>query len=54
MVKLARTLNCKVIAGQVEDGPALNAARRIGVDFLQGFEVARPQPLARVVMRAAS
>ncbi len=54
MVKLARTLNFKVIAGQVEDGPALNAARRIGVDFLQGFEVARPQPLARVVMRAAS
>jgi diguanylate cyclase (GGDEF)-like protein/PAS domain S-box-containing protein len=54
MVKLARSLNFKVIAGQVEDSSALNAARRIGVDFLQGYELARPQPLARVVMRAAS
>ena len=54
MVKLARSLNFKVIAGQVEDSAALNAARRIGVDFLQGYELARPQPLARVVMRAAS
>ncbi len=54
MVKLARTLNFKVIAGQVEDSPTLNAARRIGVDFLQGFALARPQPLARVVMRVAS
>ena len=53
MVKLARSLNFKVIAGQVEDSAALNAARRIGVDFLQGYELARPQPLARVVMRAA-
>ncbi len=54
MVKLARTLNFKVIAGQVEDTASLNAARRIGVDFVQGFELARPQQLARVVMRAAS
>ncbi len=54
MVKLARTLNFQVIAEQVEDAASLDAARRIGVDFVQGFELARPQPLARVVMRAAS
>jgi diguanylate cyclase (GGDEF)-like protein/PAS domain S-box-containing protein len=54
MVKLARTLNFKVVAEQVEDASSLEAARKIGVDFVQGYELARPQPLARVVMRAAS
>ena len=45
MIKLARTLNFKVIAEQVEDTAALDAARRIGVDYLQGYAVGRPQPL---------
>ncbi|HUA23988.1 MAG TPA: EAL domain-containing protein [Steroidobacteraceae bacterium] len=45
MIKLARTLNFKVIAEQVEDTAALDAARRMGVDFLQGYAIARPQPL---------
>jgi diguanylate cyclase (GGDEF)-like protein/PAS domain S-box-containing protein len=45
MIKLARTLNFKVIAEQVEDTAALEAARRMGVDFLQGYAIARPQPL---------
>lgn len=53
MIKLARTLNFQVIAEQVEDRASLDAARRMGVDFVQGYELARPQPLARVVMRAA-
>jgi EAL domain-containing protein (putative c-di-GMP-specific phosphodiesterase class I) len=52
MVKLARTLNFKVVAEQIEDDSALEAARRMGVDFLQGFQLGRPQPLARVVMQA--
>ncbi len=46
MIKLARTLNFKVIAEQVEDSAALDAVRRIGVDFVQGYAIARPQPLA--------
>jgi len=54
MVKLARTLNFQIIAEQVEDAASLDAARRMGVDFVQGFELARPQPLARVVMRATT
>ena len=45
MIKLARTLNFKVIAEQVEDDAALEAARRMGVDYVQGFAVGRPQPL---------
>jgi diguanylate cyclase (GGDEF)-like protein/PAS domain S-box-containing protein len=45
MIKLARTLNFKVIAEQVEDSAALEAARRMGVDYVQGYAIARPQPL---------
>jgi diguanylate cyclase (GGDEF)-like protein/PAS domain S-box-containing protein len=45
MIKLARTLNFKVIAEQVEDAAALEAARRMGVDYLQGYAIGRPQPL---------
>ena len=46
MIKLARTLNFKVIAEQVEDSAALDAARRMGVDYVQGYAISRPQPLA--------
>jgi Amt family ammonium transporter len=49
MIKLARTLNFQVVAEQVEDIGALEAARKMGVDYVQGFHVGRPQPLARVV-----
>ncbi|MBV8405078.1 MAG: EAL domain-containing protein, partial [Gammaproteobacteria bacterium] len=45
MIKLARTLNFKVIAEQVEDTTAVEMARRMGVDYLQGYAIARPQPL---------
>jgi len=45
MIKLARTLNFKVIAEQVEDSAAEDAARKMGVDFLQGYAIGRPQPL---------
>ncbi|MGB8327030.1 MAG: EAL domain-containing protein [Steroidobacteraceae bacterium] len=46
MIKLARTLNFRVIAEQVEDAASLEAARRLGFDYLQGYAVGRPQPLA--------
>jgi diguanylate cyclase (GGDEF)-like protein/PAS domain S-box-containing protein len=45
MIELARTLNFKVIAEQVEDTSAMEAARRMGVDYLQGYAIGRPQPL---------
>jgi diguanylate cyclase (GGDEF)-like protein/PAS domain S-box-containing protein len=45
MIKLARTLNFKVIAEQVEDAASLEAVRRMGVDFVQGYVIGRPQPL---------
>ncbi len=46
MIKLARTLNFKVIAEQVEDAAALETVRRMGVDYVQGFAVGRPQLLS--------
>jgi Amt family ammonium transporter len=46
MIKLARSLNFQVIAEQVEDMSSLDSARRMGVDFVQGYQVGRPQPLA--------
>ena len=46
MIKLARSLNFRVIAEHVEDMSALDSAKRMGVDFVQGYQVGRPQPLA--------
>jgi EAL domain-containing protein (putative c-di-GMP-specific phosphodiesterase class I) len=46
MIRLARTLNFKVIAEQVEDAAALDTAKRMGVDYVQGYAIERPQPLA--------
>src|ERR1700728_924879 len=46
MIRLARSLNFKVIAEQVEDSSALEAARRMGVDYLQGYAIGRPEKLA--------
>jgi len=46
MIKLARTLNFKVIAEQVEDEAGLEAARRMGVDYVQGYAVGRPRLLS--------
>ncbi|HWW78177.1 MAG TPA: EAL domain-containing protein [Steroidobacteraceae bacterium] len=46
MIKLARTLNFKVIAEQIEDIATLDTARRMGVDYVQGYAVGRPQLLS--------
>jgi EAL domain-containing protein (putative c-di-GMP-specific phosphodiesterase class I) len=46
MIKLARSLNFQVIAEQVEDLSSLDSVRRMGVDFVQGYQVGRPQPLS--------
>jgi diguanylate cyclase (GGDEF)-like protein/PAS domain S-box-containing protein len=45
-IKLARSLNFKVIAEQVEDEAGMDAARSMGFDFLQGYAIGRPKPLS--------
>jgi diguanylate cyclase (GGDEF)-like protein/PAS domain S-box-containing protein len=54
MIKLARTLKFQVVAEQVEDSNALEAARAMGVDFVQGFQLGRPQPMSRTLGRTGS
>ena len=48
MIKLARSLKFEVIAEHVEDMSSLDSARRMGVDYVQGYQVGRPAPLAPV------
>lgn len=45
MIKLARTLQIRVIAEQVEDRAVYDVMRRLGVDFVQGYAIERPRPL---------
>ncbi len=49
MIKLARTLNFRVIAEGVEDNASLDFARRMGVDFVQGNVIAKARPLSAAV-----
>ena len=49
MMRMARALNFKVIAEQLEDSAAVEAARRIGVDYLQGYAIARPEPMIMAI-----
>jgi len=46
MIELSRSLNFRIVAEQVEDQPALDAVKRMGIDFVQGFIIARPLPLS--------
>lgn len=45
MIELARSLNVKVIAEQVETERAFEMARALKVDFVQGYAIGRPVPL---------
>ena len=46
MIELARTLGIKVIAEHVESERAFEVVRALKVDFVQGYAVGRPEPLA--------
>ena len=46
IVALARNLGMRSIAEWVEDANTLRALKEIGVDYVQGFVIARPQPLS--------
>jgi diguanylate cyclase (GGDEF)-like protein/PAS domain S-box-containing protein len=46
MVELSRSLNFRIVAEQVEDQQSLDTVRNMGIDFVQGFIVGRPQPLS--------
>jgi diguanylate cyclase (GGDEF)-like protein/PAS domain S-box-containing protein len=46
MIELSRSLNFRVVAEQVEDQVSLDKVIGMGIDFVQGFVVGRPQPLS--------
>jgi diguanylate cyclase (GGDEF)-like protein/PAS domain S-box-containing protein len=48
MIELSRSLNFRVVAEQVEDQISLDTVTGMGIDFVQGFVVGRPQPLSMV------
>jgi len=45
MIKLASTLKIRVIAEHVETDTAFSLVRDMGVDFIQGYAVGRPEAL---------
>jgi diguanylate cyclase (GGDEF)-like protein len=48
MIELSRRLNFRVVAEHVEDQLALDTVTGMGIDFVQGYIVGRPQPLSMV------
>ncbi|MGO9987199.1 MAG: EAL domain-containing protein [Steroidobacteraceae bacterium] len=46
MIKLSRSLNFRIVAEQVEDQLSLDTVKGMGIDFVQGFIIGRPQPLS--------
>jgi len=46
MIELSRSLNFRVVAEQVEDQLSLDTVTGMGIDFVQGFVIGRPQPLS--------
>ena len=48
MIEMSRSLNFRVVAEQVEDQLSLDTVTGMGIDFVQGFVVGRPQPLSMV------
>ncbi|MFK7885690.1 MAG: EAL domain-containing protein [Gammaproteobacteria bacterium] len=45
MVKLARSLDVRVVAEQVESQSSLDAVRSMGIDFVQGHVIGEPTPI---------
>jgi Amt family ammonium transporter len=48
MIELSRSLNFRIVAEQVESQESLDTVTSMGIDFVQGFVVGRPQPLSMV------
>jgi diguanylate cyclase (GGDEF)-like protein/PAS domain S-box-containing protein len=46
MIELSRSLHFRIVAEQVEDQLSLDTVKEMGIDFVQGFFIGRPQPLS--------
>lgn len=54
VVALARAFKLKTVGEGVEDAATLDILGELGVDFAQGYHIARPAPLAEPVLPATS
>jgi diguanylate cyclase (GGDEF)-like protein/PAS domain S-box-containing protein len=46
MIELSHSLNLRIVAEQVEDQSSLDVVKSLGIDFVQGWIIARPLPLS--------
>ena len=46
MVELSHSLNFRIVAEHVEDQLSLDTVKGMGIDFVQGWVIGRPQPLS--------
>jgi EAL domain-containing protein (putative c-di-GMP-specific phosphodiesterase class I) len=51
--KIARVMGIRTVAESVENDAILTAATLVGVDYAQGFHLARPKPLSELLARPA-
>ena len=54
IVRIAQGLDKQTIGEYVEDAETLDALRRVGVDYAQGFYVGRPRPVSELLARRAA
>ncbi|HWJ94451.1 MAG TPA: EAL domain-containing protein, partial [Telluria sp.] len=54
IVNLAANLGMKTIAEWAEDAETVRTLARIGVDYVQGYAVARPQPAERLLAASSA
>ena len=54
IVRIAQGLDKQTIGEFVEDADTLEALRRVGVDYAQGFYVGRPRPVSELLARRAA
>lgn len=49
VASLAAVMNCSTVAEHVENDLVIQRLRQHGIDFVQGFGIARPRPLAQAI-----
>ncbi|WP_448148881.1 EAL domain-containing protein [Labrys miyagiensis] len=54
IARIAKSLNCSVVAERIERREVLDTLCGMGIEFGQGYLLHRPEPLAAIVARAVS
>jgi EAL domain-containing protein (putative c-di-GMP-specific phosphodiesterase class I) len=48
--RISHILGIRTVAESVEDAATLDAVRRLGIDFAQGYHIAEPEPLETIAL----